>query len=135
MLRLLVAWLSNCLALVIAAAVIPAISYGGDVGTLLLAGLILGLVNFLIRPAVIFLTLPAVILSFGLALLAINALMLWLTSRLVDGFGVGGLSSTVGGALIVWVVNTALRGGDKRSRGPGRRRRAGDRREQPVPRW
>src|ERR1700681_2575795 len=101
MLRLLVAWLSNCLALVIAAAVIPAISYGGDVGTLVLAGLILGVVNFVIRPAVIFLTLPAVILSFGLALLAINALMLWLTSRLVDGFGVGGLASTVGGALIV----------------------------------
>jgi putative membrane protein len=135
MLRLLVAWLSNCLALVIAAAVIPAISYGGDVGTLLLAGLILGVVNFVIRPAVIFLTLPAVILSFGLALLAINALMLWLTSRLVNGFGVGGLSSTVGGALIVWIVNSALRGGGKRSRGPRRHRRSSDRREQPVPRW
>jgi putative membrane protein len=135
MVRLLVAWLSNCLALLIAAAVVPAISYGGDVGTLLLAGLILGVVNFLIRPAVIFLTLPAVILSFGLALLAINALMLWLTSRLVVGFGVGGFWSTVGGALIVWIVNGALRGGRKRSRGRGRYWRASDRAEQPVPRW
>jgi putative membrane protein len=135
MARLLVAWLSNCVALLIAAAVVPAISYGGDVGTLLLAGLILGVVNFLIRPAVIFLTLPAVILSFGLALLAINALMLWLTSRLVDGFEVGGFSSTVGGALIVWIVNAALRGGGKRSRGRRRYRRASDRGEQPVPRW
>lgn len=135
MARLLVAWLSNSLALVIAAAVIPAISYGGDVGTLLLAGLILGVVNFVIRPAVIFLTLPAVILSFGLALLAINALMLWLTGRLVDGFRVGGLWSTVGGALIVWIVNAALRGGGKRSRGRGRYRRVSDRGEQPIPRW
>jgi putative membrane protein len=135
MVRLLLAWLSNCVALVIAAAVIPAISYGGDVGTLLLAGLILGVVNFAVRPAVIFLTLPAVILSFGLALLAINALMLWLTSRLVDGFGVGGFSSTVGGALIVWIVNAALRAGGKRSRGRQRYRRVRDRRDQPVPRW
>jgi putative membrane protein len=135
MVRLLVAWLSNCLALLIAAAVIPAISYGGDVGTLLLAGLILGLVNFVIRPAVIFLTLPAVILSLGLALLAINALMLWLTSRLVDGFAVGGFSSTLGGALIVWIVNAALRRGGKRSRGGPRDRRASDRGEQSVPRW
>jgi putative membrane protein len=109
MIRLLIAWFSNCLALLVAAAVIPAIGYGEDFGTLLLAGLILGIVNFVIRPAIIFLTLPAVILSLGLALLVINALMLWLTSRIVDGFTVGGFSSTLGGALIVWLVNAALR--------------------------
>ncbi len=107
--RLLVAWLSNCVALLVAAAVIPAIGYGKDFGTLLLAGLILGVVNFVVRPAIILLTLPAVILSLGLALLAINALMLWLTSRIVDGFTVGGFWSTIGGALIVWIVNAALR--------------------------
>ncbi len=107
--RLLVAWLSNCLALLVAAAVIPAIGYGEDAGTLLLAGLILGFVNFVVRPWIILLTLPAVILSLGLALLVINALMLWLTSRIVDGFTVGGFWSTVGGALIVWIVNAALR--------------------------
>jgi hypothetical protein len=49
--------------------------------------------------------------------------------------GVNGLWSTIGGALIVWIVSAALRGGGKRSRGPGRHRRASDRREQPVPRW
>jgi putative membrane protein len=134
MVRLLLAWLSNCLALLIAAALIPAISYGGDLGTLLLAGLILGLVNFVIRPAVILLTLPAVILSLGLALMAINALMLWLTSRLVSGFSVGGFWSTIGGALIVWVVNAALRASGRRPSGWPRSRR-GDRQEQPVPRW
>jgi putative membrane protein len=107
--RLLVVWLSNCVALLVAAAVIPAIGYGKDFGTLLLAGLILGVVNLVVRPAIILLTLPAVILTLGLALLAINALMLWLTSRIVDGFSVGGFSSTLGGALIVWIVNAALR--------------------------
>jgi putative membrane protein len=107
--RLLIAWLSNCVALLVAAAVIPAIGYDKDAGTLLLAGLILGVVNFVVRPAIIFLTLPAVILSLGLFLLAINALMLWLTSRIVDRFTVGGFWSTIGGALIVWVVNAALK--------------------------
>ena len=93
------------------------------------------------RPAIILLTLPAVILSLGLALLAINALMLWLTSRIVDGFTVGGFWSTLGGALIVWIVNAALRRAQRstlsrsdawsaadapaRRRRPPRRRRAG----------
>jgi putative membrane protein len=107
--RLLITWFSNCLALLVAAAVIPAIGYSEDFGTLLLAGLILGVVNFIVRPWIILLTLPAVILSLGLALLAINALMLWLTSRIVDGFAVGGFWSTIGGALIVWIVNAALK--------------------------
>jgi putative membrane protein len=109
MTRVIAIWLTNCLALLIAAAVIPQIGYGGDLGTLLLAGFILGMVNLVVRPVVILLTLPAVILSFGLALLVINALMLWLTSRVVDGFTVGGFWSTLGGALIVWVVNAVLR--------------------------
>jgi putative membrane protein len=114
--HVLIAWLSNCAALLVAAAVIPAIGYDKDLGTLLLAGLILGAVNFVVRPAIIFLTLPAVILSLGLFLLAINALMLWLTSRIVDGFTVGGFWSTLGGALIVWLVNAALRRAQRSTR-------------------
>lgn len=107
--RIFIAWIFNCVALLVAAAVIGPIGYGEDAGTLLLAGLILGFVNFVVRPAIVLLTLPAVILSLGLMLLVINALMLWLTSRIVDGFTVGGFWSTVGGALIVWVVNAVLK--------------------------
>ncbi len=114
--RLVIAWLSNCVALLVAAAVIPAIGYGQAAGTLLLAGAILGFVNFAIRPAIILLTLPAVILSLGLMLLVINALMLWLTSRIVTGFTIGGFWSTVGGALIVWVVNAALKRAQRSTR-------------------
>ncbi len=116
LLRLVIAWLSNCIALLVAAAVIPAIGYGHDAGTLLLAGAILGAVNFAIRPAIILLTLPAVILSLGLMLLVINALMLWLTSRIVTDFMVGGFSSTVGGALIVWIVNALLKRAQRSTR-------------------
>ena len=107
--RLAVLWLGNCLCLIVAAAVVPAISYRDDLGTLLLAGAILGVVNFAVRPLVILLTLPAVLLTLGVALLLVNALMLWLTSRIVADFYVGGFWSTVAGALIVWAVNVALR--------------------------
>ena len=108
-LRLIVTWLSNCVGLLVASAIVPAISYRHDLGTLLLAGLVLGIVNFALRPLVIEMTLPAVILSLGVALLLVNALMLWLTSKLVTGFHVGGFWSTVGGALVMWLVNLALR--------------------------
>ena len=101
--------MTNCLGLLLASAIIGPISYGEELGTLLLAGLVLGIVNFLVRPLVILLTLPAVILTLGIFLLLINALMLWLTSKIVSGFHVGGFWSTVGGALILWLVNMALR--------------------------
>lgn len=103
------AWLSNCLAILVAAFIVPPIGYGGSFATLLLAGLILGAVNLLVRPLLILLTLPAVILSLGLVLLPINALMLWLTSRVVSGFSVGGFWSTLAAAAIVWLVNLAVR--------------------------
>lgn len=111
--RLLIAWLGNCAGLLIAAAIVPAIDYGNDLGTLLLAGAILGLVNFSLRPVVILLTLPAVLLSLGLALLPINALMLWVTSKIVGDLDVGGFSSTIAGALIIWVANLAMRHGTR----------------------
>lgn len=107
--RFLITLVSNCIALWIASAVIGPIGYGHKFGTLVLAGLVLGLVNFALRPIVILLTLPAVILSLGLSLLLVNALMLWVTSRFVTGFHVGGFWSVVGGALVMWLVNMALR--------------------------
>lgn len=107
--RLLITLITNCIALWIASVVIGPIGYGHKFGTLVLAGVVLGIVNFALRPLVILLTLPAVILSLGLSLLLVNALMLWLTSKFVTGLHVGGFWSTVGGALVMWVVNMALR--------------------------
>jgi putative membrane protein len=107
--RFAITWITNCIGLLIAAAVIGPITYHGKIGTLLLAGLVLAIVNFAFRPIVVLLALPAVILSLGIALLLINALMLWVTGRFVTGLHVGGFWSTVGGALVMWVVNMALR--------------------------
>lgn len=107
--RLLAAWICNCLGLLLAAALIPSVTYHDDAGTLLLAGAILGLVNFALRPILILFTLPAVILTLGLALLLINALTLWLTSQIVSGLDLGDFWSTFGAALLVSLVNLALR--------------------------
>lgn len=107
--RFLITWVTNCVGLLIAAAVIGPITYHGKFGTLVLAGLVLALVNFALRPLVILLALPAVILSLGIALLLINALMLWVTGRFVTGLHIGGFFSTVGGAFVMWIVNMALR--------------------------
>jgi putative membrane protein len=104
--------------------VVPAIGYQHDWGALLLAAAILGLVNFALRPLVVLLALPAVILSFGLALLVVNALMLKLTSVLVPQLHVGGFLSTLAGAIVVSLVNLALRPWRARHRRPARRARA-----------
>lgn len=109
MVRLIVTWLGNCLGVLIAAEIVPAISYHDDLGTLLLAGAILGVVNFTLRPLIVLMTLPAVILSLGVALLFINTLTLWLTSLLVPDLSVGGFWSTFAGALLISVVNLLLR--------------------------
>jgi len=107
--KLLVTCAVNCAGLLVASELVSQISYGHRWQTLVLAGLILGVVNFAVRPLVIVMTLPAVILSLGLALLLVNALMLWLTSRVVTGLHVGGFWSTVAGALLIWIVNVVLR--------------------------
>lgn len=118
--RALATWLGNCVGLVIAALLLSAFSYQDRLGTLLFAGAILGLVNLALRPIVVLLTLPAVIITLGGALLLINTLMLWLTSKIVPGLYVGGFWTVLAGALILWAVNMALRpwrqGGSGRAR-------------------
>jgi putative membrane protein len=116
--RFLFGWLSNVVALFVAAVVVPGIDYGDDFWVLIVAGLVFGLVNLVIRPLVILLALPAVFLTLGLALFLVNAFMLYLTDWIVPDFETGSFWSTLGGALIVWVVNlvlnTVLKPGDWR---------------------
>ena len=101
-------WLSNIVALFVAAAIFSGVDYGGDFWILVLAGLVFGLVNAIVRPLVIFLALPAVILTLGIALLFVNAFMLWLTDLIVGPFEVSGFWTAVGAAVIVWLVNWML---------------------------
>jgi putative membrane protein len=106
--RFAFSWLSNVVALFVAALVIPGIDYGDTFWALFLAGLVFALVNLVVRPLVILLALPAVILTLGLALFLVNTFMLYLTDWIVPDFETGSFWSTLGGALIVWIVNVVI---------------------------
>jgi putative membrane protein len=106
--KLIYSWLSNVIAIFVAATLIPGVDYGRDFWVLALTGLVFGLVNLFVRPLVILFTLPAVILSLGIALFFINALMLYLTAWIVGPFDVGSFWSALGAAVIIMIVNMFL---------------------------
>ena len=87
----------------IAAQVVPGISYR-NLGSLLAAALILGVINAVVRPILVILTLPLTLITFGLFLLVINALTLKLVTVFLHGFHVRGFWPAVWGALIVSVA-------------------------------
>ena len=73
--------------------------------TLVLAGLLLGVINAIVRPFALLLSLPALVLSLGLFLLVINAAMLGLVALMLPGFKIAGFWTAVGAALIVSIVS------------------------------
>lgn len=98
----------GAVALWLASAVVPGIHAEGA-GTLLLAALLLGLVNALVRPFVVLVTLPITVLTLGLFLWVVNAAMLGLTAWLLPSFRIEGFGSSLLGALVVgltgWVAS------------------------------
>jgi len=99
--------LINAAALWVAASLIPGIRLSGLRYTLL-AALVLGLINAIVRPVLLFLTLPITLLTLGLFIFVLNAFCLWLTSRLVPGFDVHGFGAAFLGALVISVVSWML---------------------------
>lgn len=99
--------LINALAIFLAAAVVPGLEIRGALSALG-AGLVLGLINAVVRPVLLVLTLPLTLATLGLFLFILNGLCLWLTSLLVKGFEVHGFWAAVFGALIVSVVSWLL---------------------------
>lgn len=105
--RLLLAWLINAAALFALPFVMSSIHIA-DFTTALLAALLLGLVNALIRPVLVLLTLPVTVLTLGLFILVINGLLFWLVAHFVAGFQVAGFWSAVGGALLYSIISWLL---------------------------
>jgi putative membrane protein len=108
LLRILFGWLSNTVALFVAAWIVPGVGYGDDFWVLFIAALIFTVVNMFVRPIVILLALPAVVLTLGLALVLINTFMLYLTDWIVPSFETGSFWSTLGAAIIVSIVNLII---------------------------
>ncbi len=86
---------------------LPGIAVSGFV-TALVAALVLGLVNTVIRPILILLTLPVTLLTLGLFIFVINGLMFWFVGSLISGFVVAGFWWGVGGAIAYSIVSWAL---------------------------
>jgi len=105
--RLLAVWLINALALMAVAYLLPGIAVA-DFVTAMVAALVLGLVNAIIKPILILLTLPATLLTLGLFILVINGLMFWAVGSLIGGFVVTGFWWGVAGAIAYSVVSWAL---------------------------
>ena len=89
----------------LASELLPGVTIAGT-GTVLLAALLLGLVNAVVRPILVLLTLPVTLVSLGLFILVINAAMFGLVAAMLERFSVAGFWSAVFGALIVSLVST-----------------------------
>ena len=99
--------LVNALAIMLAAAVVPGIRVDSVLAALT-AGLVLGLINAVVRPLLLLLTLPITLLTLGLFLFVLNGLCFWLVAAIVGGFHVSGFWTAVFGALVVSAVSWLL---------------------------
>jgi putative membrane protein len=106
-LRLLLVWLINTVALILVAYLLPGVSVATFTSALV-AALVLGLVNTVIRPILILLTLPVTILTLGLFIFVVNGLLFWLVGSFIQGFLVAGFWWGVLGAIVYSVISWLL---------------------------
>ena len=107
MMNLLIAWLINTVALIAVAYLMPSIKVA-DFTTALIAALVLGLVNAVIRPVLVLLTLPVTLLTLGLFIFVINGLLFWFVGSFIKGFVVEGFWAGFFGAIIFSLISWAL---------------------------
>ena len=105
--RLVLTWLINAAALMALPYLMHSV-HVTNIGAALVAALVLGLVNTVIRPVLVMLTLPVTVLTLGLFILVINALLFWLVANLVTGFYVAGFGSAFLAAILYSVISWAL---------------------------
>ncbi len=110
--KLIIRLLITAAALWVAVQLIPGITYVGSPIGLIVVALVFGVVNALIRPLLLLMTCPLVLLTLGLFLLVLNGLLLWLTSAFAGALGIGfhvaGLLPAILGAIVVTIVSTLL---------------------------
>jgi putative membrane protein len=106
-LRLALVWLINTVALIAVAYLMPSIAVA-SFGTALVAALVLGLVNAVVRPVLVLLTLPVTIVTLGLFIFVLNGLLFWMVGTWLQGFTVAGFWAGVFGAILFSLVSWAL---------------------------
>jgi len=103
MIYLLARWAVNAAALLLVAYLYPGVTVE-SLFAALVAALVLGLVNAVIRPILILLTLPATLLTLGLFIFVINALLFWFVAEIVQGFRVTGFGAALLGSILYSVI-------------------------------
>jgi putative membrane protein len=105
--------LITALGLWLAATIVPGVQFKGW-GALLAAALVLGIVNAVIGPVILILTLPLTVLTLGLFILVVNGISLYLVAWLVPGFSLSGLGAAILGSIVVgltgWLASTFVGG-------------------------
>ncbi|AVJ31262.1 phage holin family protein [Achromobacter mucicolens] len=104
---LILVWILNAVALLAVAYLLPGITVA-SFGSALIAALVLGLVNMLVKPVLVLLTLPITIVTLGLFLIVINALLFWFVGSVLKGFQVNGFWWAVGGAILYSIISGLL---------------------------
>lgn len=107
--HLFLRWVVSALSVILTAYIVPGVRIA-NVWTAFIAALIIGLINALVRPLILLLTLPVNILTLGLFTLVINGLMFWLASSIVKGFDVANFTAAFLGALVYWLVSWVANG-------------------------
>jgi len=104
---LLLSWAANAIVLAVVAGVLQGVTVS-SFGSLVLAALVFGLLNTILKPILRLLTLPLAILTLGIAWFFVSMLMLQITDWIVGGFDISGFWTLVWATVIVWVVNLFL---------------------------
>ncbi|MFZ4777158.1 MAG: phage holin family protein [Terrimicrobiaceae bacterium] len=117
MVAFLIRWFVTTVAVFVAGKIVPGISCE-PIGALLGASLLLGIINAFVRPLLLLLSLPFIILTMGLFIFVVNALLLMLVSTLIPPFHVDGFWSAFFGAIIIslvsWILSSFFRTSDGR---------------------
>ncbi|MEQ4618402.1 MAG: phage holin family protein [Corticimicrobacter sp.] len=104
---LILVWILNAVSLLAVAYLLPGIAVA-SFGSALIAALVLGLLNALVKPVLIFLTLPITIVTLGLFLIVLNALLFWFAGSILKGFQVNGFWWAVAGAILYSLISGLL---------------------------
>jgi len=105
--KLIVRWLLLAAALLLVAYLYPGVAVS-SFGVAMIAALVLGLLNTVVRPLLVLLTLPVTLLTLGLFLFVINALLFWAAAGVLEGFNVSGFTAALIGSLIYSICGMVI---------------------------
>ena len=106
--ELVLRYAGNLAALWVASEIFDGMTYGDSFGVLAVAALVFTLVNWVVKPVLTILSIPFIIVTFGIAYFFVNVLMLVLTDAVVGDFEAGSFWTVVGATIVIWLVNLVV---------------------------